>query len=142
MSPEKYHYRSFGTTADMGLSISAGRLPELFAGAGMALYSSMCDRRKIRNAGERRIRVTADGLESLMVAWLNELIYIFDTEGFLARRCFVSIEGNRALDAVLQGENFDRRRHELSTIFKAATYHKLSVRKKMGRWHARIVMDV
>ncbi len=135
-------FRVFGTTADMGFSVSAPGLPELFACAGEGLFSAVCDRRLVRGATTREVTVNGDSCESLMVAWLNELICMFDTDGFLARRMKVKMTGEKRLSAVLTGETYDPERHTIGTAFKAATYHKLSVRRRGGIWRASVVLDV
>jgi SHS2 domain-containing protein len=134
--------RPFGTTADMGLSVTAPTLEGLYACAGEGFYSSVCDRRTVRPLMRREVEAAAESLDFLMVAWLNELIYIFDADRFLARRCRVKIKDGPALAAVLDGETFDPARHRFKNIFKAATYHRLSLSRKGGRWRATVVLDV
>ncbi len=126
----------------MGLHVTAPTLEELYACAGDGLFSAVCDRRTVRPSARREVRVSAAALDSLMVAWLNELIYIFDADRFLARRCRVKILDGPALEAALEGETFDPARHRLKTIFKAATYHRLSLSRKGGLWRASVVLDV
>ncbi len=143
MAAERARYRFFGTTADQGLRVSAPDLDSLFAAAGEAVFSAIADRRTVRASRERRVELSADGLEPLLVAWLNEIIYIFDTERLLGRRCSVRVTaGGKSLRAVISGEPYDPSRHRIATMFKAATWHKLAVRRSGDGWRATVVLDV
>lgn len=126
----------------MGFTVSAPTVSDLFACAGEALYSAMCDRRTVRRLEERVITLEADDPESLLVAWLDELIYLFETEAFLARNCRVEVEGGLTLRAKLIGEGYDPSRHRLVTVFKGATWHHLRVVREGDGWRATVIMDV
>ena len=83
------------------------------------------------------VAVDAADRAALLVAWLDELVYLADIEGFVADR----VEGLRiragGLDATLVG-----RRTTVDPLVKAATYHRLVFEREKGRWHARVVLDV
>jgi len=92
----------------------------------------------------KSIEVTAQGesLEGLMVAWLNELIFRFDTYGFIARRIEIHAVDSRLVTATLRGEEFDPDRHSGKVLIKAATYHKLKVDRKGDHWEAEVIFDI
>ena len=110
--------------------------------AGEGLGSAMIDRRTVRPRQTRLVRLTADSLPDLAVAWLNELIFLFDAERFVARHCRVTLAGATTLEATLEGETVDPSRHRLATVFKAATYHRLFLGRVKGRWSLRVILDV
>ena len=66
-------------------------------------------------------------MESLLVAWLNELIYLFDVDNFLLKRFDISRLTETELKARAYGEKVDTSRHNLKLGIKAATYHMLKV---------------
>jgi SHS2 domain-containing protein len=136
------HFRSIDHTADAGVAVKGGRLEELFQNAALAFTSMITDLRRIRKKQEREITLEAPGLEELLVAWLGEFLYLFDTEGWLLRECRVRrIEGG-VLDAIAWGEPYEEGRHTIKTLVKAVTYHQLEVRQEQGLWRAQIIFDI
>jgi SHS2 domain-containing protein len=73
---------------------------------------------------------------SLLVALLEELIFLADTEGFVPDRSELCVDGAR-LFGVLEG-----RRTRIDPIVKAATYHGLRFERNGDVWDARVVFDV
>jgi SHS2 domain-containing protein len=73
---------------------------------------------------------------TLLVALLEELIYLADTEGFVADDSSVELTGND-LCVDLRG-----RRTKVQPIVKAATYHELEFRDTGAGWEARVILDV
>ena len=73
---------------------------------------------------------------ALLVALLEELIFLADTEGFVPDRAALQVDGDR-----LVGE-LDGRRTRIDPIVKAATYHGLRFDRDGAAWEARIVFDV
>lgn len=102
----------------------------------------MADIDRIRPTETREIRVEAEDRESLLVEWLNETIYLIETEGLIFS-CF-SIEQmtDTTLQAKVVGEQLDETRHDLKTQVKAVTYHDLKVEKTDFGWFAQVIFDV
>ncbi len=88
--------------------------------------------------GER----VGDDPESLVVAYLTQLLQVHEPDGFLARRIEVRPLGSppTALVASLQGETFDPERHTVRTEVKAVTLHHLVFDARAGR--ARVIVDI
>lgn len=133
-------YRLIEHTADIGLTAYGGNLEEAFANAAYGMFAIMTDLRSVREVETRMVSLREAGLEALLFEWLNRLVYIFDVEHLLFRRCDVSLEGESGLTAVCHGEKYDPARHHLKLGVKAATYHMLSVDKENNR--VRVIFDV
>lgn len=129
-------------TADLAFRLYGETLGELFANAARALYGVITDRRKIKIAGYQKIAVEAPDREALLVEWLNQLLYLFDTEGFIGRDIQVEEITPYGLKALVGGEPFDPERHEFKTGIKAATYHHLEVKATANGWEATIILDI
>ncbi len=78
-------YRQLSHTADLGWRIRGATLEELFENAAAALVSTMVDRRTLRRTETREITLESADRESLLVDWLNHLLYLFDVDAFLGR---------------------------------------------------------
>jgi SHS2 domain-containing protein len=89
----------------------------------------------------RDIELTAPDMESLLVDWLNELVYIFDVENMLFKRFDISQLDQNWLKARVYGEKVDAARHEIKLGVKAATYHMLQIVSNNG-YQARVIFDI
>jgi SHS2 domain-containing protein len=90
------------------------------------------------------IPVTATGgdRETLLVAWLNELLYLHEARGIVAGEFRIGQVEGTTLTALVGGEAADPSRHCFLGHVKAATYHGLSLCRTRDGWEARVVVDV
>lgn len=128
-------------TADIRVRIFGGTLRKLFQNALSAFADLVTDPKKIRPRASRRIRVEAKGQDLLLVRFLKELLFLFDTKAFLPRRLELERMGDTICGRVW-GERFSPKRHLLKTEIKAVTYHGLKVRKGRKGWVAEVIFDV
>jgi SHS2 domain-containing protein len=135
-------FETFEHTADVGLVIRGQTLEELFAHAADALVDLMVDPRTLRDNIRMTATVSAADRPALLVAWLNELLYLLDAHRFLPRRCGISEFRDTALAAELFGDTVDPDRHAVRRLVKAATYHGLSLTQANGLWEARVILDL
>ena len=119
-------------TADVGIIAYGANLSQAFANAARALFSLIVDIDNVEEVIYRDIELTAQDEESLLVEWLNELIYLFDAENILFKRFDITELKNTRLKVRNYGEKVDSTKHKLKTGVKAATYHMLKVDKGDG----------
>jgi SHS2 domain-containing protein len=135
-------YETIAHTADVGLRVRARSLPELFEQAALGLVSLMLDARTVRPVSVRAVRASAQEPEELLVAWLSEILFLFDTERFAPASVRVGSLGEGTVTGELRGEQFDRRRHRRRHVVKAVTYHDLTIRKVEDVYEVQIIFDV
>jgi len=128
-------------TADVGIIAYGASLNQAFANAARGLFSIITDLDDVEEALSRDIEVTAPDQESLLVAWLNELIYRFDVENILFNRFDIAQLDSTRLKARAYGEKVDSSRHKLKTGVKATTYHMLKVEKTNG-YQVQVLFDI
>ena len=128
-------------TADIGIIACGADLKQAFSHAAEGLFSLIVDLDSVREKSVRPVRVSAIDVEMLLASWLNELIYIFDTEHMVFKRFEIIQITDEHLTADCHGEKVNRRRHELKRSVKAATYHKLRVEKDNG-YRVQVLFDV
>jgi SHS2 domain-containing protein len=90
---------------------------------------------------ERHFRLQEDDLETLLVSWLQELLYLLDTEDLVFGRFQVKIH-DLSLEATAWGEPFDPSIHTIKTEIKAVTYHQLEVARSELGWQAQVIFDI
>jgi SHS2 domain-containing protein len=135
-------WETFEHEADVGLVVRGQDGPELFAEAGRALYSLVCDLDTVEERESYSLAGEADAVEPLLVDWLNDLVYLFAGRGIVCRRFGFREWQGTLYRAEAYGELVDPMRHSPRDLVKAATYHGLSVRGVEGGLEARIILDV
>ena len=128
-------------TADVGIIAYGTDMSQAFANAARALFSLITELDAVEEALSRDIELTAADEESLLVAWLNELIYLFDTEQIIFKRFDIIQFAPTHLKARVYGEKVDRAKHQLKTGIKAATYHGLKVEQNDGG-RVQVIFDI
>jgi SHS2 domain-containing protein len=129
-------------TADTGIIAYGADMQEAFANAAYGMFSLMADLRQVREETSRYIEAEAGDRESLVVSWLNELLYLFDVERIVFKRFDILELTDTRLKADAYGEKASASRHGLRGGVKAATYHMLKVTDDRGRWSIRVIFDV
>ena len=119
-------------TADVGIIAYGANMNQAFANAARALFSLITELDDVDEVVHRDTELTATDEESLLVEWLNELIYLFDVENILFKRFDITRLDNTRLKARSYGEKVDSSKHKLKIGVKAATYHMLKVDKDDG----------
>jgi SHS2 domain-containing protein len=115
------------------------------AAAAAVLEATVEDPGGVRPRLERAVTLAEPDVELLLLAFLNELVYLRDAEELLLRVRRIRIEadgGSARLEATLAGERIDPSRHRLVTDVKAVTAHGLRVRRTGAGWEARVTLDV
>jgi SHS2 domain-containing protein len=135
-------YRLITHTADLGIEVRGKDLPDLFVQAGWAFFDIMMEARRIDLKQERTINVTAPDREALLVAWLGELLYLFETQHLVFGKFLIQSMTPQSLRALGSGELFDLKKHHLKSTIKAVTYHQLRIWEEKGGWRARVIFDL
>ncbi len=135
-------FETFDHTADIGLRIHAATRDELFVEAARGLTSLLVENADdVRPEQSETIRVVGTQLDYLLFDWLNELLFRFESVGFLGRDFSVRIDAD-GMEASMVGEPCDRARHRLAHEVKAITYHGLFVQQTDVDWIAEMVLDI
>jgi SHS2 domain-containing protein len=133
---------TFEHEADVGLLVRGRNGPDLFAQAGLALYELVCDVEAVEQRERYGLAGRADGVEALLVDWLNDLVFLFEARGAVCSGFSFESWSETAYEAVALGEPADPGRHAPRDVVKAATYHGLSVTATADGLEARVILDV
>ncbi len=128
--------------SDVGFEVYGDTLEELFANAAIATYSFMTDVDDIGEDEEREIELKSEDIYSLMFDWIDELIFLFESELLILKKFDIEVSlSGFSIKGKAKGGKFDPTRHESGIIIKAVTYNMMEIKKNAG-WHARVVLDV
>ena len=129
-------------SGDAGIRAFGKSLDDLFLNAAAGMYSLITDPGSVVPRKSIEIKAEGESLEGLLVSWLNELIFQFDTYGFIGRDIHIQKLNNTLIMSTLDGEDFVPERHGRGLLIKAATYHKLKIEQKEGHWEADVIFDI
>ena len=129
-------------TADVGIIAYGAEIKQVFCNAALALFSLITELEDVGEELKYDLEVASEDRESLLVEWLNELIYLFDAEHALLKKFDVQSLSNTRLKATCYGEKFDPSRHKIKTGVKAATYHMLRIDKYNKGYKAQVIFDI
>jgi len=135
-------YETFDHTADIGIHAWAGEFADLFEEAAKALFNVMVDLKTVHPTAARAVQLAAESGEELMLAWLKELLFIFETERFVCSQFKVTGLTPATLSAELKGERLDPSKHVLGREVKAVTLHQFKLTQEKSRCEVRVILDI
>ena len=138
-----YRIRRFATTADAGIHVTAGNTADLLRGAVRGMFAYMLDIARIPSRGLSSIKASADDSEELPIAFLNELLFIFASQGRVPLEFpQLHVTQNKVTGTMSWGR-LDPARDKLGVEVKAATYSLYRwERTTDGRQRLRVVFDL
>ncbi len=135
-------YELLDHTADIGIIVHGVELPETFGNAAYAMFDILTNIDEVKETGRFDIQVSASDVEELLVTWLDELLYRYETERVIFKRFVIEDMDETSLRATAFGEKIDPLRHEIKLEIKSVTYHQLKVEKTDDGWRAQVIFDV
>ena len=137
---EEAGYELLEHPADVGIRSWGPTQGTAFEQAAWGLVELLGIRRE--GSGDRRtISVSSPDLPGLLVEFLNELIFLHETEGVAVADIRVTRLAETGLDAEVETVPLDRAPE--GTVVKAATYYRLRVdRSPDGRTEVQVFLDV
>ncbi|MGB9938502.1 archease [Methanosarcina sp.] len=146
MSSQGKQYEYLEHTADIKFRAYGKTLEEVFENSALAMFNVMIDTEKVSGETRKEIFLKSPDLESLLVDWLSELLYIFEVDETVFRKFRVEKvmeeEGEYSITAQALGEKFYPESHPFETEIKAVTYNQLEISKTDDGWKAQIVVDI
>ncbi|MCM8771289.1 MAG: archease [Candidatus Omnitrophica bacterium] len=129
-------------TADIGIQVYGRNLKELFRNAAEGMFEIIADLKNVRPKMSFKINLKETNIEDLLVAWLRELLYRYNSKGILFKKFFIKSLDNFRLEAEASGEKFNPKLHLLKTEVKAVTYSDLQVEKIETGFKTQIIFDI
>ncbi len=135
-------YEQFPHTADIGVRVFGRDLKELFVNAAFAMFDIIADLEGMTGETTEVFEVKAADHEGLLVAWLDELLYIFYTKQLIFYKFHIELLEADRLRASVVGRPVADNRNRLKTEIKAATYSDLKIKKTAEGYSVEIIFDV
>jgi SHS2 domain-containing protein len=108
-------YRTLEHTGDLAIEVMGASLDELFAESLFALTDCMTRVEKVTPRDSREVALAAPALDQLLVVFLNEGIWLHETEALVFSAADLSVaevDQGWSLTGTLRGEAFDLHRQD------------------------------
>lgn len=125
-------------TADFKFKAFGDNLNEVFENTVLAISAYISPDNKIASKKGKVIEAHGKDYESLLYNFIDEILFLIDSEGFIPAKAEVNLMGYN-LKAELYGD--DAKNYEIKAI-KAATYAEMHIKKTAKGFEAQAVLDV
>jgi SHS2 domain-containing protein len=130
-------FEEIAHTADWALRVRAESLTQLFIESARGMNALSGARPAPGPCTRRSLTLSAPDDESLLVAFLSELVFEAEQENLIFDEFSIQVEGER-LKVEMSGAPIG----SINKSIKAVTYHNLKIREVEGGVEVEIVFDV
>ncbi|MBD3230106.1 MAG: archease [Candidatus Lokiarchaeota archaeon] len=141
----KVGYKFLDHKSDLYIRACGKDLNQAFEQSGLAVCDAMVEIEKVEPKVDREVSVESEDIFSLLYDYLEELLFLFDTEFLLFSEIEIKIneiESGFRLDAKLYGEEFDEEKHSQRIGIKSPTYSLMEKIEKDELICLEFVMDI
>jgi len=137
-------YKYIDHTADLKVRAYGKTLEEAFANAAIGGFDFLTDTTKIKKKTEKKISIKSKRLEALLYDFLEELLFLLDTESFIISD-FKDMKIKQAKDkfeltCVAQGDSY--KNYDVKGDIKAITYSEMLIKKEKTGFVIEAVFDI
>lgn len=132
----------FDMETAVGITAWAPSAAEAFARAALGALALTVAPDGVRAQESREVRAQGHTREDLLVAWVNECLYVHEIEGFAVAGVEVLALEDSLVHGQLHGEPVDPGRHRVGAMVKTATFRQLSISVQPERSEVRLIVDI
>ncbi len=132
-------------TADIGLMAYGKDREEVFINAALGMFKIIAgENRDLKENFYTKIKLEAKSLEDLLIAWLNELLYIGEVKLVILNKFKIKELSDSQIKAEVGGTKINHLSNRIKREVKAVTYHRLEIIKdeENGLWRAQVIFDI
>jgi SHS2 domain-containing protein len=132
-------------TADIGIVAYGKTKREIFINAAKGMFEIIAgENRDLKENFYAKIKLEAKSLEDLLIAWLNELLYISEVKLVILNKFKIKELSDGQIKAEVGGTKINHLSIRIKREVKAVTYHRLEIKKdeESGLWRAQVIFDI
>ena len=127
-------------TSDVLFEAYGKSLKEVFENSALAMFSVICDLKKVKKIEKIVIEIQAKNEKELLYKWLQQLIAEVDIKGMFFSSFSIKEISKNHLIAELLGEPISKEKGR--TVVKAVTNYKFNLEKKEKLFVATASLDI
>ncbi|MBR9702526.1 archease [Candidatus Woesearchaeota archaeon] len=137
-------WKFFPHTADAKFTAYGQTMEECFTNAGIACFEIITETKKVKSVKRHTISVKAKRPTALLFDFLDELLFLLDTEGLLVcdiqDMAICEEEDTWLLTAKVFGDY--HKGYDVSCNVKAVTYNDMELKETDKGWECTVVVDL
>lgn len=134
-------YRFLEHTADAKMQAYGKDLPEAFSNAAVGMFSLMFEPENVKPKIKKKISVKGNDQKALLYNWLEELLFLLDSENFVLHEVKkIRIKDNK-LEAEITGDTNSESYSSHGEV-KAVTYNEMDIKEEPGKAVVQVVLDL
>lgn len=137
-------YKYLEHTADIKFQAYGKSLEQAFGNAALALSNVIVDTKNVKKKIKKTIEVEGEDLKSLLYNFLEEFLFLLDTENFLLSKVnnikINKKNNNYELTAIVSGDNVIN--YKTKGDVKAVTYNEMEIKQEKNKVMLQVVLDV
>ncbi len=135
----KFEYLSH--TADAKFRAFGKDIDEVFVNSALAMFNILGDTTVVKTTKKIEIELKGENYESLMYSFLEELLFLLETENlFLSNITHLKIGKDFSLNCVVEGD--DLQKYDLKGDIKAVTYSDMEIKTTNKGYEFVVVVDI
>lgn len=135
-------YRITKHQNELAVRITGNSQAELFVNSGFALFEVIADADKIEVKERLPLEVEGADRDELIVNWLRELLYLYQSGGYLLKEFKITEVKDSLVKAEVCGEKIDPDRHEIKQEVATVAEHKSRMQKTGNQWVAQVIFEL
>lgn len=136
------NYRLNKHQSEIAVRVAGNSQADLFTNSGFALFDVMADIQAIEVKERLPLEVEGSDRDDLMVNWVRELLYLYQSSGYLLREFQVREVKETIVRAEVGGEKIDPDRHEIKQEIASIAFHKSRMEKTGNQWTAHLIFEI
>lgn len=132
-------YKYLEHTADIKFQAFGKNLEEAFVNSAYAMMKVLFEGR-VKGNKIKRIKIKGIDEKSLLYNFLEEILFLLNTEYFLLSEVSRAEIKNNELTAELIGD--DSRSYNLGLDIKAVTYNDMFIKREKSKFTIQVVIDI
>jgi len=136
-------YEFLNHTADAKIRAYGQNIEEAFVNAGLAVFSILKNPDKVKSIINKDVNVESKEYSSLLYDFLEELLFLLDTEGFLLSKITnLKIEkkqGKLNLSCKIAGDNY--KKYNISGNIKSITYNDMIINQDFAVKDKKVMLQ-
>ena len=133
-------YKFLEHTADIKFQAFGEDLEECFKNAALALKETISGKIKPVGKIKKKISIKAKDKEALLYSFLEEFLFLLDSQDFLLGEIKKIKIKDRELKMEIVGDKANN--YKFTNDVKAVTYSEMFIKKKKDKYICQVVLDV
>jgi SHS2 domain-containing protein len=136
------NYRITTHHTELAVRITGSSQADLFANSAFALFDVMTDLAAVEIKERIPLEIEGNDRDDLMVNWMRELLYLYQSNGYLLKEFKISHVKDTIVKAEVCGEKVDPDRHEVKREIASVAAHKSRMEKTGNQWIAQVIFEL